>query len=373
MATPREWAERGGFSYSMADPPFEPSKYLFGVDFDSTLEPYRKRGFPRVRTQNLLRCLSRFFNVVIFTNCKRLDVLREYVGELDEAGVSVSVFVGHAGRYRKPHTGLFEAYRELVGSPADPQGAPRDIPRGAPLSPADLEYVAAFEEFAGMYCGDAAGRPGDWSDSDLAFALNCGLQFLTPERLFLGRRAEPIALRTPRLLTSPGEGHPSGEGAPAHSAPGFPPNRPVLVVMVGAPGGGKTTVANALAASARLPVMGGDRGDKAAAILAAISSGRSLVVDGTNPSAEARAALLRAKTRQYAVCIHVATPREVCRHLAAARVQLGGREVPAVAHAVYWKRFEAPTVDEGFDEVVELPFSLRADAPREVTNFHYGV
>lgn len=38
-----------------------------------------------------------------------------------------------------------------------------------------------------FYCGDAAGRlktsstPKDFSDSDLKFALNIGLPFLTPE------------------------------------------------------------------------------------------------------------------------------------------------------------------------------------------------
>ena len=41
-----------------------------------------------------------------------------------------------------------------------------------------------------FYCGDAAGRKDgkhkDFSDSDLKFALNVGLEFKTPENLFLG-------------------------------------------------------------------------------------------------------------------------------------------------------------------------------------------
>lgn len=42
-----------------------------------------------------------------------------------------------------------------------------------------------------FYCGDAAGRPArgttkkDFSDSDLKFALNIGIQFKTPEQVFL--------------------------------------------------------------------------------------------------------------------------------------------------------------------------------------------
>lgn len=41
-----------------------------------------------------------------------------------------------------------------------------------------------------FYCGDAAGRKNgkqkDFSDSDLKFGLNVGIEFLTPENLFLG-------------------------------------------------------------------------------------------------------------------------------------------------------------------------------------------
>jgi DNA 3'-phosphatase len=38
-----------------------------------------------------------------------------------------------------------------------------------------------------FYCGDAAGRTGDFSDCDYKFALNCLLYFHTPESLFLNQ------------------------------------------------------------------------------------------------------------------------------------------------------------------------------------------
>ena len=47
-----------------------------------------------------------------------------------------------------------------------------------------------------FYCGDAAGRPKtanrpkDFSDTDLKFAANIGLKFLTPEQLFLDEKPD---------------------------------------------------------------------------------------------------------------------------------------------------------------------------------------
>ena len=49
-----------------------------------------------------------------------------------------------------------------------------------------------FDEKESFFCGDAAGRKcvksnkNDFSNSDLLFAKNCKLRFVTPERFFLG-------------------------------------------------------------------------------------------------------------------------------------------------------------------------------------------
>ena len=36
-----------------------------------------------------------------------------------------------------------------------------------------------------FYCGDAAGRKNDFSDSDKNFAKNIGIEFYIPEKIFM--------------------------------------------------------------------------------------------------------------------------------------------------------------------------------------------
>jgi len=59
-----------------------------------------------------------------------------------------------------------------------------------------------------FFVGDAAGRPGDHSDTDKVFAKAVGMQFYTPEEAFGAERPpwEPFAV---------GGGEAGGEGAGA--------------------------------------------------------------------------------------------------------------------------------------------------------------
>ena len=57
-------------------------------------------------------------------------------------------------KYRKPNIGMWETLSKMI------------------------DIKSAF------YIGDAAGRKGDFSDSDLKFAENIEIQFYVPEEIF---------------------------------------------------------------------------------------------------------------------------------------------------------------------------------------------
>lgn len=88
------------------------------------------------------------------------------------------------------------------------------------------------------YVGDAAGREGDHSDTDLKFSLNCGFKFSTPEKFFGSKVSkQTLTITYPELTyyTKTNFNNVSKEIINK-----FKENEKVLVVMVGFPGCGKS-------------------------------------------------------------------------------------------------------------------------------------
>jgi predicted kinase len=125
-----------------------------------------------------------------------------------------------------------------------------------------------------------------------------------------------------------------------------------VVIMVGFPGSGKSTVAKNL----EMTIISGDelktapKMIKAAEAVIKTAPGQSIVFDATNATKARRAEYIAfAKKHGRPVrCIHVATPIEVSME------RNKGREkpVPNIALYLYRKKFEQPTEDEGLEIVV---------------------
>jgi len=134
-----------------------------------------------------------------------------------------------------------------------------------------------------------------------------------------------------------------------------------LVVLIGLPGAGKSSFHRSRYSGTHVHVSKDLLGRSARGkdekqlrlVEAALRTGRSVVVDNTNPRPADRAPLLELARRLGAttVGILVAAPVADCLRRNAARE--GKARVPAVAIYVAAKKLVPPSREEGFDEVLE--------------------
>lgn len=305
-----------------------------GFDFDSTLAPFRGRGPPAALTLAVLAALGRTFNVVIVSNAAgRRGAIAEYARALEARGVRASVLLAAAAGDRKPGTALWDRFRARAAG----GGAPRAV----------------------AFCGDAAGRPGDFAASDYAFARNIGARFFVPENFFGGGPAIPpgappesVGCSCLALARRPA----TVPVALAAALAAAPPGRPWLLVLSGLPACGKTRLARAVAAATGARVLSADdyRGKPAwKAALAELSgplAGRHAVVDATNLTPAHVSAIRGAVPGRWMLLCQIRAPKLMCLKLNEVRAALGEPSVPDVA--IHTASARMVPMDSAFAEAV---------------------
>jgi bifunctional polynucleotide phosphatase/kinase len=285
--------------------------------------------------------------IVIFSNQLGISTGKCLLGTIQSrinliknaTGINPHVFIAtHDDKYRKPHVGMFKQFMRKYVRTGNPSNT----------NDSGIKPIIVF-------CGDAAGRVYDHSDSDRKFALNCGIDFVTPE-VFFKRRFVTDCLEKYVL-----GGYDPSTFMPAPATGPLWLRMREMIIMVGPPSCGKSTyVRNNLQSYIRINQDTLKTRSKCLSQTTDwVKSGLSVVIDNTNPSASVRKLYVDiARKYNYNVrCIFMNVTIELAMHLMSCRTAVCGKVIPAVAYARYLASFEHPSNKEGFSQIINAVFT----------------
>lgn len=281
------------------------------------------------------------------------ELLSKIDSIMKQLAVPITVYISTAKDYwRKPNTSIVETYI------LSPDHMPEKI----------------------FYVGDAAGRPGDFSDSDRKFAYNIYIlmRYLYPK---LPKARYPVFLNEDEYWNGSPKPTVAWQGVdPAHiGARRIIPrwtekylntDDKYMIFLVGPPGSGKSTLAQAIKTQMKngVSIINQDS-IKAKCIKAAreaIAEGNSLIIDNTNPSNKARAVYLELAPEYHVIYFIMDMTMAVAQHLMIVRERITkGKRIPPVVYNTYYKSFELPTQGD----VIHVPFMPRFASKKDMMYF----
>jgi bifunctional polynucleotide phosphatase/kinase len=181
-----------------------------------------------------------------------------------------------------------------------------------------------------FYVGDALGRQGDWSDSDKKFAENIDIKKIySPDDLFSINDDKKLIIKQ------------------------F--DKQEIIVFVGYPGSGKTTIANTFDTNKYMVINGDIFKNSKKMIKEAekyIKVNYSIIFDATNPSIEKRKEYIDfANSKNIPIrCINVETDITTSMF----RNNKRDKVIPKITYYVFRKNYVKPTIEEGFYDVINI-------------------
>lgn len=285
---------------------------------------------------------------------------------------------------RKPCVGMWEFLEEMLTT----------------------KHKINVDRSASLYVGDMAGRKGDYSASDLLFAMNLGIDFQVPEVFYdVEESSDSVENKTDYLINrvleddkifNPNKKFTKQEilankrlskinAATRDEILALLEDRHMqsLVIFVGSPASGKSSwYEKYLKGLQELIYLGMDSFNGTLAkfhkeVESNLKKGKNVIVDNTNGSSKAReklASLAKGVNKEIQViAVHFTTEKQMCLHLNVVRTKLVnicelqkkencGHNVPAVAIHTYWKYFEPVDMDKetDIDVVYSINWELQA-------------
>lgn len=291
-------------------------------DLDHTLvRPDGKHKFPKTASDwvwntpgvpsKLSELQSEGTQIVVFTNLRKESEMRSEQHEqiqkaLSDLEINITIYVAWRDGGLKPGLGMWRKF--LADNPGKYDGA--------------------------LFVGDAAGRSGDYSACDRAFAANAGLRFMAPEEYFDG--ADPEAYTWKGCIREL-------EDVPTREFLGLSGAQELLVCM-GLPASGKTAFAEDLVRRfGVVNVCQDDLKTKSKCLTTtkkSLAAGNTIVVSNTNPSKAQRneyITLANAAGVPHRV-VYFCNPMTNCMYLN----NLREHPVPRVVFHVFNKKLEIP-------------------------------
>ncbi|KAJ4480431.1 polynucleotide kinase 3 phosphatase-domain-containing protein [Lentinula edodes] len=218
-----------------------------------------------------------------------------------------------------------------------------------------------------FFVGDAAGRDGDFASTDRKWALNVDIPFFTPEEYFLKqpvqRKFKLDGFNVANLSQLP-------LFSPAHTPVIPEPRQQEVVLFVGYPGLGKSTICERYFVSKGYERINqdtlGTRPKCVAAVEKSLQEGTSCVVDNTNRDVQTRKYYVDV-ARKFKVpirCFVFTGSMELAWHnnlyraynlpLSSASRQEKRDLVPYLAFTSFRNNYEEPSLSEGYSEIKKV-------------------
>lgn len=296
-----------------------------------------------------------------FDKLKWIKMINEMVGVLTSKITNgkyyFAIYVAKCyDLYRKPNIGMWELMKD-------------DLREQFNISKLQISKKSFF-------CGDAAGRihpghfkkilhpsspKGDFSDTDRKFALNIGINFLTPEDFYLSDSPKiPYQFHgvNPKELISQAES--------LNEKYIFKPRKKEMIIMVGTPGSGKTEfVKNYILPYGYVHINQDKCKTKLKCTnetLKAIMKGKSIVIDNTNPDVLSRmhyTLIAHDHHYKHIRAIIINTDIEIAKHLNNVRHVYSHGKIPKIndiTYNIFKNKYVKPQSSEYFDKIETVNF-----------------
>ena len=312
------------------------SKKKFPVDKDDWMYLYEN-------THSFLKTLSETHNIVIFSNqaglknlVKKEAFMEKIVNIVKDLSIPIKIYISiENGFFRKPLTGLWNVYNSLKSNTSDCNTSDSNT-----------------EDF---YCGDAAGRKNDFSDTDYMFSQNIGVKFYTPEQLFLNKK-EVIEYKMPNYLT---------DYIGDFEDIVLPEVDKLLIIMCGYQGSGKSTISQSFDMSIASNDIQGTKAKCKNFLIKQLRENKNVVIDNTNHRKDARKDYIDlAKEYDYhTMIIYIDNDINFCYYMNQLRCELSegkSKMIPKIAYYTLRKKFEIPDKSE-CDTFIQISNKVNAN------------